>query len=331
MEDFNGIGTDIITGGIFERFPLLKPYVGKSYESNQHSKLLLITESNYLNENDASITPFTDANAWYHEGDKPTMPEKLVSNAGKVVYLKGLFNSIKKLLNTTDYEGVAFYNYFLRPASNTADGKGFGKKGYYQEKDGKVAFAAFCGILDELKPDIVIFATKFGFDKMESFKNNRKEEFDAKYGGIVIKKVAHPSSRQWWKDGGKNTFEELLIEHWLKNLNYDKLKNIHNQLKQKLNVEQEPECFIWTTEKGVFYMSKLLFKVKNYTFCYQTEIAKDDLQYYTYFYTTDKNQFLKSILAQDKYGYKFLSTDKDEEIVKNIEKLIHQVIDELSK
>lgn len=78
-------------------------------------------------------------------------------------------------------------------------------------------------------------------------------------------------------------------------------------------------------------MSKLLLKVKNYTFCCQTEIAKDDLQYYTYFYTTDENHFLKSILAQDKYGYKFLSTDKDEEIVKNIEKLIHQVIDELSK
>lgn len=90
-----------------------------------------------MDENDTSITPFTDANAWYHEGDKPTMPQKLVSNAGKVVYLKGLFNSIKKLLNTTDYEDVVFYNYFLRPASNTADGKGFGKKVIIKRKMAK--------------------------------------------------------------------------------------------------------------------------------------------------------------------------------------------------
>jgi len=134
-------------------------------------------------------------------------------NDGKITYLKGLFYAIRTLLNTYEYEDVAFYNYFLRPALDNGKDKGFKK--VYKDIDGEVAFAAFCGILEAIKPDIVIFASRFAWDKMQYFKKKTNKEFE----NVVIEKVSHPSSPCWNKNNGvygRQKFKNLLQEYWVK-------------------------------------------------------------------------------------------------------------------
>lgn len=333
MANFNEIGTEIVKEGIFERFPNLKPYVGEDYWSNEsHSQLLVIGESNYFDLEDAKISCFQDADEWYVNAPEgsliPTEElKKKVGNDGKITakQLSGLYHTLTKVLNRKRYSDVAYYNFFLRPAFSDGQSNGFGKKGYYQEKDGKVAFSAFCGILDEIKPNIVIFATKLGYDKMEEFKKKTGTDF----GKIVIKRVAHPSSK-WWNVYGKHDFENLLIEHWLEEkpayyLNFEKLQNIHAILKQKFNVEKEPECFTMSDK----YLSCLYFQINNYSFCCETNIAINGKSFWSGFYPTNNCQI--PALVFENTVYEFLPTDKDEVIVAEIEKRIQQVINELSK
>jgi hypothetical protein len=221
MANYNGIGNQIIEDGIFERFPELIPFVGDNYWHDKQSKLLLICESNYF-EDDLKSRIFKDAKEWYHGANshRDRIPEgmiKNVNNAGKLFYLKGLLNSMQKQLNTAQYDDIAFHNYFLRPASvkNKNGKKDIGFKKDYTDLDGEVAFAAFCGILESIQPDIVIFASALAWEKMEFFKNKH----DKNFGKIAIEKVSHPSSAWWNKSNGvhgRQKFEDLLWVYWIR-------------------------------------------------------------------------------------------------------------------
>ena len=333
---FKNIGTDIIKGGIFERFPLLKPYPNENvtennyWNNNIHSQLLIVGESNYFELEDAKISCFQNAEDWYINAPKecliPTKElDRKVNNWGKIItasQLKGLYKSLTKVLNADD---VAYYNYFLRPALNDKQNNGFEKN--YTDLDGKVAFTAFCGILEELKPNLVIFATKLGHDKMESF----RKQLDVKFENIVIERVSHPAC-SWWNANngsyGRQKFEDLLTEYWIKEKpayyhNFEKLRYIHQQLKQIFNVEKEPECFL----ENNLYFSKLDFQIKGCRFSCQTEIGKNNSIYYTYLY--DKSSIIpQSILKAN--NFEFAPDTKNEVVIAEIEKLIRKVIEELS-
>jgi len=71
---FENIGKEIVSEGIFERFPKLRPYVGANYDnSNKHKKLLVIVESNYFDESVAEKSVFKDTQMWYKEGAKESL------------------------------------------------------------------------------------------------------------------------------------------------------------------------------------------------------------------------------------------------------------------
>lgn len=334
MANYDGIGIEIIEGGIFKRFQELKPFEGDNYSNKNHSKLLLICESNYFPDELESKSVFKDAKKWYLGEDCPLIPEEMkknVNNDGKIVYLKGLFSTIQKLLNTDQYNDVAFYNYFLRPASKKIQNGGkidWGFKKDYTDLDGEVAFVAFCGVLESLQPDIVIFASTLAWNKMEVFKNKHKKNFDK----IVIEKVSHPSSPWWNKSGGvhgRKKFENLLIDNWVKKnpmneIVFKKLKTIHSELRQKFNVEKEQECF---SEDGS-YLSCLYFKVKDASFCCETGVKINDVDFWTCFYKTENS---KEIPALEGKGYKFAPDLSNDTIVVKIEKQIRQIIEEVSK
>jgi|APMed6443717190_1056831.scaffolds.fasta_scaffold07521_3 hypothetical protein len=211
---FNNIGKDVISEGVFERFPKLVPYIDSThYDTRKHKRLLVISESNYINSNNDIFRVPDD---WYKS---TTIHDILIpdewKNDGKITYLNGLFNSIKKLLNTKEYHDVAFYNYFFRPALG-GENKFF--KEVYDELDGKVAFSAFCGILETIRPDVVIFASAFAWEKMQIFKKINNKKFD----GIYIGQVSHPSCPWWNKNDGYygwRKFEDLLWEHWIRPIN----------------------------------------------------------------------------------------------------------------
>jgi hypothetical protein len=210
--------------GIFVRFQKLKPFEGPNWNIDKnHSKLLLIGESNYFEDDLESTSNFKVAKDWY-TGDKsrliPKAKEADVNNGGKIEYLKGLKSTIQKLQNKDPYNEIAFYNYFLRPASvKIKNGKrDLGFKKDYKDLDGEVAFVAFCEVLESLRPDIVIFASSLAWEKMEFFKN----KYNKKFGKIAIEKVSHPSS-PWWNRGngdyGWRSFENLLWKYWILPIN----------------------------------------------------------------------------------------------------------------
>jgi hypothetical protein len=329
MADFNGIGRDFIKEGIFERFPELIPFVGENYSNTNHSRLLLICESNYFTDEMElkSKSVFKDAEKWYFGEDCTLIPEEKrrdVNNDGKITYLKGLFRTTQKLLNTNEYDDAAFYNYFLRPASEK-NKKGKSDLGFhkdYTELDGEVAFVAFCEILKSLQPNIVIFASTLAWEKMEFF----KKKYNKNFGKITIEKVSHPSSR-WWNryNGayGRQLFENLLIKHWIKK--FQKLQTIHSELRQKFLVEKDQECFF---DENGNYLSCLNFKVEDYSFWCQTGVKINGEDFWTCFYR-DKDS--KEIPALNGKGDKLTQDLSNESIIEKIEKLINQIIEEIKE
>lgn len=222
---FSNIGiNDIVTEGIFVRFQELVPFVGENYyNESYHHKMILIGESNYFSSELKEKSVFTDANMWYLEKNVPLIPEekvKDVSNAigGYRTFTK-FFNIMKKVLDERrgrypEYilQESVFYNYFLRPA--ILDGKGRGFKKSCQRVDKNVAGSALVGIIDILKPDLIIFLSKYAYSEFDRYAKSNGIKFNAQ-----IEQVCHPASIWWNRNGGtygKLKFENILKEHWIK-------------------------------------------------------------------------------------------------------------------
>lgn len=214
---YSNIGKDgIVKEGIFNRFPILEPVtLGDNYWKNpRHNKLMIIGESNYFPDNVNSV--FKDPVAWYQgEITKPLIPKEMEDNVSN--YKSGyppfdrLRDSMKTVLKTEFdhiFDEAIYYNYFLRPATG---GRTF--RSFCKPIDRKVAGTALCGILEIVKPDIVIFASKYAYDEFTKYIKS------SKYNDTRIEFVYHPSStfHQWEKDpNSKQKFERLLKEYWIK-------------------------------------------------------------------------------------------------------------------
>ena len=217
-DKYSNIGKGgIVKEGIFVRFPDLIPACPKNWgESELHHKLMIVGESNYFDDNVDSV--FKDPEAWYQgEITKPLIPneelERKVSN-----YKSGyppfdrLLDSMKTVLKTefgAIYDEAIYYNYFLRPATGAVSFRKFCK-----QIDREVAGTALCGILEIVKPNIVIFVSKFAYDEFINYIKSQK------YNDTRIEFVYHPSNR-WrrWESNpnSKQKFERLLKEYWLCN------------------------------------------------------------------------------------------------------------------
>lgn len=221
-EFYYGIGKDgIVKEGIFERFPELIPAIGDHYwrEDGTHKKMLLIGESNYFNDNDEPYSDFKDAEAWYKSTEAKLIPEYRQSDVGNWIDYKtskNAFNIMDKVLSSsvieheTGLQEAAFYNYFLRPAYNNGNKKGF----IPHNIDKEVSGTALSGIIGKISPDLIIFLSKKAYTEFSLFlrRNNLA------YEGIIIEHVSHPACQWWNRNGGiygKVKFEDLLRKHWI--------------------------------------------------------------------------------------------------------------------
>ena len=220
---FNNIGLGgTVAEGIFVRFPDLIPGVCNHYwrEDGQHGKLLLIGESNYFDDHDVPHSDFRDAERWYKAADAKLIPDYRktdVSNDIGYRTFNQVFNIMHRVLaeagveHETGLSEAAFYNYFLRPAYNDGKSKGFRPLPI----DCEVAGEALSGIIDEIKPNVIIFLSKLAYTAFTAYCKAKGLAFE----NIVIEHVSHPAS-PWWNryDGslGKAKFERLLKEHWVK-------------------------------------------------------------------------------------------------------------------
>ena len=128
---------------------------------------------------------------------------------------------------------------------------------------------------------------------------------------------------------GRQKFESLLREHWVKkNPIYQKLRTIHNLLFSKFETEiyKPSVCGI---DKGI-YLSCLNLKITDKAFCCQTEIEIkiNDVVFWTYFYETDN---CEKIPALEDKKYNFTPNFSNDIIVEEIEKLINQIIEKIEK
>jgi len=168
--------------------------------------------------------------------------------------------------------------------------------------------------------------SKFAHGKFLEFYEKEVKYYD----GIVIDCANHFSRACWNQPDGKQRFEDLLREHWVKknpeNIKlFNKLQHIHSELRQKFNVEKEQECF--SDEKGN-YLSCLYFKVKDSSFCCESGVRINHVDFWTCFYKTGNS---KEIPALEGKGYEFTPDFSNDIVADNIEKLINQVIEEVSK
>lgn len=333
MANYNGIGKDLIKGGIFERFPELIPKGGENYWQGEHSKLLVVGESNYFEDDMESKSDFKVAEKWYHGIDCCLIPKEMTKNVNNWKSGRGfnnLFKSMKKVLEEegiNDFKAdlineITYYNYFLRPACVKKSNRGFEKD--CEPIDCEVSYSALCGIIEEIKPNIVIFVSKFSHGEfMESYIKEEKH-----FENVVIDYVNHFAQACWYDANGQQKFENLLREHWV-NKNpmnesvFKKLQAIHSKLKEKFNVEKEQECF---SESGS-YLSCLYFKVnEDFSFCCETGVKINYVDFWTCFYKTENS---KEIPSLEEKKYQFKPTHSDDEIISKIEKLINQIFEEI--
>lgn len=223
--NFRSIKSEIVKEGIFNRFWRMRPMVGADYEK-QAARILLVLESYYFDQEDQDNgSVFTNADYWYlKEGailipkiseKNVNMHEDWICNPTKGPY-PNIFRSLCALRGG-DFESqcrsIAIYNYFLRPAFNNNGRKGFRDNNYCKEIDRNVAYEAFCGIVDTLKPNIVVFLTQFSYDTFQKYSKS--------FENVKIEYTQHPS-RRWhnylyWENYGdifknKDKFERIIAD-----------------------------------------------------------------------------------------------------------------------
>ena len=193
----------------YQAYPAMLPFVGKEYVSEQHKKVLVIAESHYLPE---ESTAHHDAEAWY-AGSQENLNDKEIAyiNTREVIIWQEEKKQLPGKINQ-EIEGagfgeskpgkqhIAFMNAFQRPSIERQT-----MKGHDTEKDISVSSGIICHVVDILKPDMVIFASKYAWEKFHTAIGERaKTEW-----------VYHPTGGQgqWWpKKDGKEKFAALLTE-----------------------------------------------------------------------------------------------------------------------
>ncbi|MBD3258516.1 hypothetical protein GF377_08795 [candidate division GN15 bacterium] len=184
-----------------DRYPMLRPHVGKRFHDRSEPSLLLVGESHYLPP-DSKV--HLSADVWY-EGDGSLLTERevrwmntidiikeFVANNGRVK-AHSIFRNSFKIINslgpqhehfTAVADDVAYCDFFLRPAIT-------GKSLRVTEQDITVANDIFARHLEELRPTGIVFLSSLAA---------RCLRIDLQSNPFI--RTAHPAS-QWWNRKAK--------------------------------------------------------------------------------------------------------------------------------
>ena len=218
----------------YKTHPYMMPFVGCNYESSEHKKLLLVGESHYMPK---ESVVHHDENLWYDGNPDLSGEEKRWCDTRGARYCKsGQFGknidrAIREAFPIEDenaFVEIASYNYFLRPAD---DRQSF--ESICTERDCDEAVRVFYAILEILKPDFIIFTSRFVFNHAEydfnkNFNYDLWDYTEKHHMNYVF--TEHPSC-SWWnrvakvKTGSSNDyfhgltsrqfFVEYLRKKWL--------------------------------------------------------------------------------------------------------------------
>ncbi|MCX2525334.1 uracil-DNA glycosylase family protein [Larsenimonas rhizosphaerae] len=184
----------------YQAYPRMRPFVGRLY--GHHSpKILLIAESHYLPP-ESSL--HLDAQHWYEgtesslsDSDKPGWinTRGILDKPNGQWKAKGheIYRRLNRALGEAGYSGggnlfryVAFMNGFQRPAIT-------GDSLKVQKKDIDVATETLNGVIDIIKPELVIFVSK------------KASRHLAKRINIKSSSVPHPACPWWYRASKRGT------------------------------------------------------------------------------------------------------------------------------
>lgn len=207
---------------------MLRPYVGENYFDTSKPLLLLIGESHYL-EKGSKLD--TTPHVWY-EGSSLTLSEDerqwlntqeifedskrgKFSNKAHSIWRNSLevINDFGPAYSTLARvaEDIAFYNFFLRPAS-------YGKSLDVVDQDADIANKAFQLHVKELKPTAVIFLSRLAYREFR-----RPESLS-----VPVVATPHPGCKWWNKEARKydnKKGRDLLADFIKKKTNWPSSQN----------------------------------------------------------------------------------------------------------
>ena len=193
--------SNLLKIGIFSKYNNLIPYLGKNYSQY---KILIIGESHFLEENviDQVKDDFYEGNLnnyeHYIKENINILNNKYECTRKKLHPIhKNILSALKK--NNLDYNNIAYYNFFLKPAK-------FRTTLNLTEKDIEVANDVIKKIINILTPRIIIFVSK------KAYLNYHNRESKSFY-------VQHPTCHWWYKKStnqklyGKEKFVDIISKN----------------------------------------------------------------------------------------------------------------------
>jgi hypothetical protein len=216
---------DLLTINHYKTHSQMLPYIGENYDKY---KVLIISESHYV---PSGYKEDINTQNWYQnptselitslEGNTNTRDVigNFFNKKGHKLFIN-LNDSLKKAVEGLGLEGVAWYNFYQKPAKHKTE------LNNPHDEDIKVAIEVFEGVINILKPSLIIFVSMNAFGALQKGSggaNDRKwnpelRAHQFKNFQIPILTVSHPNS-PWWnrkhgeaKQSGKEKFERIIKE-----------------------------------------------------------------------------------------------------------------------
>lgn len=182
----------------FEMHELMLPFIGEHYEKH---RILLVSESHYMPEKNNKKLD----DSWYTNKELEKEVQKNHHSRGVIEsFNHRLFKNIEKEVKAIDislnFEFVAWYNFFQKPAMHKDT-----FKNVMTPKDIEVSHEVFEKLLEILEPKAVIFLSKLAFDILQRDSNGKFVRFwssemkshNYKDFNIPVFWAHHPNSRYW--------------------------------------------------------------------------------------------------------------------------------------
>lgn len=203
----------------YKQYPVMKPYIGVNYISEKHHKLLVVAESYYLPK-ESKLHHIDEV--WYSSNENNLEKEEYKKwiNCRRLLSSKwsnrSIYRKINKCLLKAGLNGrrivideIAFTNFFLRPSYYAK-----GIKPFCTRKDKEFSKEVFENLLSIIKPDIIIFVSKFSYEVYGSLK--------MKHPDIKFHVTFHPQTGPfyWYNksrdgQGTQNDFIKIIKEEFI--------------------------------------------------------------------------------------------------------------------
>ena len=207
----------------YQKFPSMRPFIGKNYGKSNSGKIMLIAESHYL---PPKSTISRNPENWYNSTQSDLSNEEIAwintrnilkgnwKPAGHMIF-RELNTRMSEFIDNKEFRAmtnVAFMNGFQRPAPETGDSI----RNFCKPIDFKIGAKTIDNVVRVIEPDLVIFVSKLSWDKLRW--KIPKSELE-----IIYDFVCHPGTggRYWHNkkyEHGVKKFKSLIEKEVNKNV-----------------------------------------------------------------------------------------------------------------